>query len=142
VFTAVPDGDVGTETARTLHELHACGLVCVLACDTQRPEVVRRRTLDRAGILDCFDALVLSSMVGVRKPHPAFYAAVVEAAGCRAEEILFVGDTPVKDAIAPMAYGMQSVLIAAERPVHLDPSIGVIRQFGELPAHLEVRHAR
>ncbi|WP_327048330.1 HAD family hydrolase [Microbispora sp. NBC_01189] len=142
VFTAVPDAEIDPDAARTLRNLHASGLVCVLACDTQRPEAVRRRTLGAAGILDCFDALVLSSTIGVRKPHPAFYAAVVEAAGHPASEIMFVGDTPAKDAVAPVAYGMRSVLIADDRPVGLEPSIGVLRHISELPAYLEALHAR
>lgn len=140
VFTAVPDAEIDPSAARTLRELHASGLVCVLACDSRRSESVRRRTLDAAGILGCFDALVLSSTLGVRKPHPAFYAAVVEADGRPAGEILFVGDTPAKDAVAPTAYGMRSVLIADDRPAGLDPSIGVIRRFSELPSYLEGLH--
>lgn len=140
VFTEVPDAEIDPSAARTLRELHASGLVCVLACDSRRSESVRRRTLDAAGILGCFDALVLSSTLGVRKPHPAFYAAVVEAAGRPAGEILFVGDTPAKDAVAPTAYGMRSVLIADDRPAGLDPSIGVIRRFSELPSYLEGLH--
>ncbi|MBX6382503.1 MAG: HAD family hydrolase [Microbispora sp.] len=170
VFTEVPDAEIDPSAARTLRELHASGLVCVLACDSRRSESVRRRTLDAAGILGCFDALVLSSTLGVRKPHPAFYAAVVEAARPPARdkqlvggapppprggaagggagaappagEILFVGDTPAKDAVAPTAYGMRSVLIADDRPAGLDPSIGVIRRFSELPSYLEGLHDR
>ncbi|MEV6986293.1 HAD family hydrolase [Sphaerisporangium sp. NPDC051017] len=137
VFTAVPDADIDLDAARTLRELHESGWVCVLACDTQRPEIVRRRTLQAAGILDCFEALVLSSVVGVRKPHPAFFAAVAEAAGCLPGEILFVGDTRAKDVVAPIEYGMRAVLVAADRPTNLDPSILVIRHLAELPSQLE-----
>ncbi|WP_433259797.1 HAD family hydrolase (plasmid) [Streptosporangium sp. CA-135522] len=143
VFTAVPDAEIDARAARALRELHDSGLICVLACDTQRPESVRRRTLRDAGISDCFDALVLSSTLGVRKPHPRFYAAVVEATGCPAAEILFVGDTPAKDVIGPRTHGMRAVLISAEgRPAELDPAIGVIAHLAELPAYLESLHER
>lgn len=94
VFTAIPDAEIDPRAVHALRQVHERGLVCVLACDTQRPESVRRRTLRQAGISDCFNGLVLSSTLGVRKPHPRFYAAVVEATGCPAGEILFVGDTP------------------------------------------------
>ncbi|MFC7640263.1 HAD family hydrolase [Streptosporangium lutulentum] len=115
----------------------------MLACDTQRPESVRRRTLRQAGISDCFNGLVLSSTLGVRKPHPRFYAAVVEATGCPAGEILFVGDTPAKDAFGPHGHGMRAALISPEgRPPGLHPEIGVIGHLEELPAYLESLRAR
>ncbi|GAA4236842.1 hypothetical protein GCM10023075_60550 [Streptosporangium album] len=143
VFTAVPDAEIDARAAQTLRELHDSGLVCVLACDTQRPESVRRRTLRDSGIADCFDALVLSSTVGVRKPAARFYAAVIEAAGRPAAEILFVGDTPAKDAVGPRTHGMRAALISAEgRPAGLDPAIGVISHLAELPAYLEGLHER
>ncbi len=142
VFTAVPDAEVDVGAAHALRLLRGRGLRCLLACDTQRPRAVRRETLRAAGILDCFDALVLSSDVGVRKPHPTFYAAVVKAAGCQAEGILFVGDTPEKDVVAPRTYGMRSVLIAKDRPLGLDASIDVIEHFSRLPAYLEAISAR
>ncbi|MFI2204731.1 HAD family hydrolase [Streptomyces sp. NPDC020192] len=138
VFTAVPDAFVDARSAETLRRLHASGLVCVLSCNTQRPESVRRRTLRAAGIEDCFDALVLSSVLGFRKPHPRFYDTVIERAGCPAEEIVFVGDTPAKDAIGPYEHGMRAVLIASgPRPEGLPAPVGVIGHFTELPAYLE-----
>ncbi|NVI87515.1 HAD family hydrolase [Actinomadura sp. BRA 177] len=138
VFTAVPDAGILPEAAATLRRLHSDGLVCVLACDTQRPEAVRRRTLRAAGIEDCFEALVLSSTIGVRKPHPYFYNAVLEKARCPAEEVMFVGDMPEKDAIGPHRRGMRAVLISpGSRPDNLPDPVGVIRHFTELPGYLE-----
>ncbi|WP_051967327.1 HAD family hydrolase [Kitasatospora mediocidica] len=139
LFTAVPDAEVDPAAADALRRVRRDhgGLRCVLACDTQRPESVRRRTLRAAGLADCFDALVLSSTVGARKPHRRFYDAVVDAAGCRPQEILFVGDTPAKDAIGPHAYGMRAVLVTpAARPDGLPQEIGVIGHFAELPGYL------
>lgn len=142
VFTAVPDAEVDPVAAHALRNLHEAGLVCVLACDTQRPESVRRATLRRARLSDCFDALVLSSTLGVRKPHPRFYTAVIEAAGCPPEQIVFVGDTPRKDAVGPLAHGMRAALISPDgRPPGLDPRIGVIAHLSELPAYLGSLHA-
>ncbi|MEV4745563.1 HAD family hydrolase [Streptosporangium amethystogenes subsp. fukuiense] len=142
VFTTLPDADIDPMAAHTLRNLYEAGLVCLLACDTQRPESVRRATLRRARIEDCFEVLVLSSTLGVRKPHPWFYAAVIEAAGCPPQEILFVGDTQAKDAVGPLAHGMRAVLISPDgRPSGLDPRIGVIAHLSELPAYLESLHA-
>ncbi|TQN28428.1 HAD superfamily hydrolase (TIGR01509 family)/HAD superfamily hydrolase (TIGR01549 family) [Haloactinospora alba] len=141
VFSSLPDGRIDGKAARALRRLHHTGLRCVLACDTQRPETVRRHTLDRAGIGSCFHALVLSSELGWRKPHPRFYAAVIAAAGVDPEEIVFVGDTPAKDASGPRAHDMMAVLIASDgRPHGLDSRIGVLHRFAELPAYLEDRY--
>lgn len=140
VFAAVPDAEVDPAAAAALHALRSREggmLVCVLACDTQRPETIRRATLRRAGIADCFDALVLSSTLGLRKPHPGFYAAVQQAARRPAEHICFVGDTLAKDVLAPREHGMMGVLVdPAGRPTGLDPEIGVVRHFADLPGFL------
>jgi putative hydrolase of the HAD superfamily len=138
VFSTIPDATVDPAAAHALRLLHDRGLRCVLACDTQRPETIRRRTLSQAGIADVFHALVLSSTVGARKPHPRFYDAVVQAAGTQPEHILFVGDTPAKDATGPVTYGMRAVLIGpAPHSPALPEQIGVIDHFAELPAYLE-----
>jgi putative hydrolase of the HAD superfamily len=55
--------------------------------------------------------LVISSLVGVRKPGAGFFAAVEAAAGCRADEIAFVGDDPGNDYDGATAAGMWAVLL-------------------------------
>ncbi|MEU0932575.1 HAD family hydrolase [Embleya sp. NPDC005971] len=140
VFERVPDSRVIGRAAEALRHIRARrDLVCVLACDTQRPEAVRRRTLARAGIEACFDAVVLSCTIGLRKPHPDFYAEVERACGGVArQQIMFVGNTPSKDATAPHLYGMQAVLIAPTgRPAGLAEEIGVIGHFADLPDYLD-----
>jgi FMN phosphatase YigB (HAD superfamily) len=84
----------------------------VLASNTRWPESARRRTLDAAGIGDCFHALVLSSALGLRKPHPRFYEAVLGTVGCPPGAVLFVGDTADKDIDPPLLLGMQALLVA------------------------------
>ncbi|WP_237534446.1 HAD family hydrolase [Streptomyces sp. SID3343] len=139
VFDEIPDSRVIRRAAEALHRVRARDLVCVLACDTQRPESVRRRTLAAAGIEACFDAIVLSCAIGLRKPHPDFYARVERACGGVArEDILFVGNTPAKDATAPHVFGMRAVLIAPMgRPKRLPEEIDVIGHFADLPDYLE-----
>ncbi|MEU9101030.1 HAD family hydrolase [Streptomyces sp. NPDC048361] len=133
VFSVVPDAGVDPRAAQALRVLRGTGLSCVLASNTDRPHSVRLRTLRAAGIADCFDALVLSSALGLRKPDPRFYATVTQAAGCPPEDILFVGDNPENDATAPHAFGMSAVLItSAPRPATLPAAIATIRHFDEL----------
>lgn len=137
VFTALPDARIDPEAASAVRDLHATGLRCVLASNTDRPERVRLQTLRAAGIADCFDALVLSSALGIRKPDPRFYAAVTEAAGCPPENVLFVGDNPETDAVGPEEFGMSAVLVGSGlRPEGLPAGITTISHLRELADHL------
>ena len=47
-----------------------------------------------AFVLDRFDQVVASHLVRLRKPDPAIYRLVQNAAGCAAEEIVFIDDLP------------------------------------------------
>ncbi|MFE3183457.1 HAD family hydrolase [Streptomyces violascens] len=67
----MPDARVDVEAAAAVRKLHANGFRCVLASNTDHPGPVRLKSLRAAGIADCFDALVLSSALGVRKPDRA-----------------------------------------------------------------------
>lgn len=57
------------------------------------------------------ERLVISSLVGVRKPGGVFFAEVVRAAGCDPFDILFVGDDPDNDYHGANAAGMKAVLL-------------------------------
>jgi len=142
MWEAVPDAVVDPRAAQAARTLRCTGRALVLACNTQRPIAYRRRTLATAGLADCFDALVLSSELGVAKPDPRFYAAVADAArgeaGCPPEAILFVGDTLDKDVIGPRAFGMRAALVhAGPPPPGLPEGVPIIAHMAELPDLLE-----
>lgn len=142
IWEEVPDAVVDPAAAQTLWRLRAGGMVLVLACNTQRSLAARHRTLVEAGIADCFTALVCSSVVGVGKPDPVFYAAVATAArqarGCGPEAVVFVGDSVGKDVLGPRRYGMHAVLVApGPHPAGLPPEVPVVTHLSQLPALLE-----
>jgi putative hydrolase of the HAD superfamily len=60
------------------------------------------------------DAIVISSDVGFRKPHPAFYAAACARLQLPADQVLFVGDDPEADFAAPQRAGFRSALVERE----------------------------
>jgi putative hydrolase of the HAD superfamily len=144
VFVTLPDATPDTDACRAVQVVQEAGLRCVLACDTQRSEPVRRATLAAAGIEDRFSALVLSGALGVRKPHPRFYEAVLRAADCEPGQVLFVGDTYRKDVAGPIHAGMRAVLVARSGrrlPIRTDPgasAFAVVGHVRELPALLGV----
>ncbi|HAB10140.1 MAG TPA: haloacid dehalogenase [Planctomycetaceae bacterium] len=56
-------------------------------------------------------AVVVSSEVGWKKPGPKFFGALVDACGCRADEVLMVGDDPVNDVGGALDSGLQAVRV-------------------------------
>jgi putative hydrolase of the HAD superfamily len=142
VWDVVPDAVIDPSAADAVRRLHAAGRVLILACNTQRPADSRQRTLRKAGLAGCFAALVLSSELGVAKPDPRFYAAVLRAAaehaGCGPRDVVFAGDTPDKDITGPLRAGMRAALVCpGNEPGWLPAGVPVIGHLAELPALLE-----
>jgi len=57
------------------------------------------------------DFMASSARWGVRKPEPAFFARVIEAAGAAAAEIAYVGDRVDNDVLPARAAGLISVFL-------------------------------
>ena len=97
-----------------------------------------RGDLDRLGLLDLFDAVVLSSEVGVRKPHPRMYETALDCLRVPARSALFVGDRLREDVGGPQSVGMRSVLTREFRAEESLPGSpvpdAVIDHLSELPA--------
>jgi FMN phosphatase YigB (HAD superfamily) len=65
-----------------------------------------RRILELEGIIDCFEAILVSDVVGWRKPSPRIFQAAFEHLGVRAADCLFVGDRPELDVAGAKGVGM------------------------------------
>ena len=66
--------------------------------------------LRRRGICDCFASITDSGKVGHEKPHPAIFAAALEAMKADPAESLYVGDVYSVDYVGARNVGMQAVL--------------------------------
>lgn len=86
------------------------GLRCAVVANTFDPPELFRADLRAQGIAGRADAIVLSCELGVRKPHPAVYAAVAAALGVDAADVLHVGDRVSDDVAGPAAAGMRACL--------------------------------
>lgn len=53
--------------------------------------------LDKYGLADYFEIIVLSSVFGKRKPHPDIFVHACNESGVKPEEIIYVGNSPSKD---------------------------------------------
>lgn len=63
---------------------------------------------------DAFDALIISSEIGVMKPEPKIYQMALERLSVKAQEAVFVDDTAV-NIDAARALGMQGILFREPR---------------------------
>lgn len=70
-----------------------------------------RRVLERDGLAEYFDAVVISAEIGQRKPVPAIFEHALRALDARAEHTLFVGDDPNDDIEGAKAVGMRTAWV-------------------------------
>ena len=86
------------------------------------------------GLGHYFDFAITSADVGAAKPDPRIYRAAVDASGVRPDQIVHVGDDPVRDVDAAAALGLRTVWVNpgdAEWPGGRGPD-RVIAHLGEL----------
>lgn len=80
----------------TLHELvkrgYKLGIIANTITETEIPD-----WMCRDGVADCFQTVILSSKVRLRKPDPAIYLLAARCIGSAPENCAYVGDNPVRD---------------------------------------------
>lgn len=72
---------------------------------------LRRVVAGLRGLSDHAGSLLISSEVGFRKPHAAFYRAVCNDLGLEPGRVLFVGDDLENDVLGAARAGLRSVLL-------------------------------
>lgn len=96
-----------------------------------------RASLDRIGITEYFESIVVSGEVGYVKPHPLPFRTVLEELGESAGQALFVGDNWLADIQGPKRLGMQAAWTRQFVPVdHFE------RADGDHAADLHIDHLR
>lgn len=65
-------------------------------------------------LISYFDAIVESSVVGVRKPDPAIFQLGIDALGLPANQCVAIGDSYVKDIVPAKTCGCQTVWLKGE----------------------------
>jgi HAD superfamily hydrolase (TIGR01509 family) len=108
-----------------LDALRGRGLKLALVSNTASPEWLLQPILERQGIAQRVDAVVLSSEVGKRKPHRAIFERALGELGVDAEDALFVGDRLHADVFGASRLGMTTVQAlwfrADDAPVEVEP---------------------
>jgi HAD superfamily hydrolase (TIGR01509 family) len=68
-------------------------------------------SLDRLGLTEYFDAVVISADLGLVKPHPELFLEAARRLGVPTTAVLFVGDNPRADIAGAAAVGMRTAHI-------------------------------
>jgi len=97
------------DVAPALDELRRAGMPFVVASNFDGR--LRAVVGGLPGLAGCEGRLVISSEVGFRKPHAAFYRASCDRLGLPPGDVLCVGDDPENDVLGPSRAGLRGVLI-------------------------------
>jgi putative hydrolase of the HAD superfamily len=129
---------LAASTHALLEALRNRGLKLALVSNTASPEWLLRPVLERQGIAQRVDAIVLSSEVGKRKPHPAIFERALAELDVAAAESLFVGDRADADVFGASRVGMRTVQAlwfrADDVPVETEPDFQAFTQMDVLNA--------
>jgi putative hydrolase of the HAD superfamily len=93
-----------------LRRLRAAGFRLGLVSNISLLGDLVREDLENLGLLDLFESVVLSSEVGLRKPHPHVYEYALTELGVPAPQAIFVGDRLREDIGGPQQLGMRAIL--------------------------------
>lgn len=86
------------------------------------------RKVEKLGLVDRATCIVISEVIGLRKPAPAMFQAAAVSLGVEPSNILFVGDNPEADVIGAAQVGMPTAWVRRGRewPAHL-PAVPDVR---------------
>ena len=97
--------------------------------------------LERAGVVDLFQTIVVSDEIGWRKPRRDIFDAALSRLGVRASESLFIGDRADMDVLGAQQVGMDAVWINRDGeplPAGIKAPTYEIRDLGELASILKL----
>jgi HAD superfamily hydrolase (TIGR01509 family) len=97
-------------TMEAIRELDAAGYVLGCITNTLADDAAIRAMLRLYEIEDLMRCVVVSTEMGLRKPHPALFERALTALDVSSGEAVFVGDSPHYDIAGAAAAGMRSVL--------------------------------
>ncbi len=106
------------DVARTVEWIHGSGRVTCIASNFDSR--LRGVVAGLPALEPCMDALVISSEIGYRKPHPAMYEAACARLGLGLGQVLWVGDDLENDVIGPTRSGLRALLLD-RKPAEASP---------------------
>jgi len=116
---------------------------CRLVLATNAAEsgaVLVREALRRVGLEELFHAVFTACELGVRKPEPAFFAAVLHEIGCTPQQAVMIGDDYTVDIVGAKRAGMLTIWFNPQGstcPLILPQHDAEVRAMAELPTVLK-----
>ncbi|MGA9531190.1 MAG: HAD family hydrolase [Anaerolineales bacterium] len=103
--------------APVLRSIHQAGYRIGMISNASDGDNVRR-LVEKVGVDDYVEPIVVSAEVGVRKPAPAIFEALLSAWQLPPDQLVMIGDTLNADIIGAQRVGMHQVWLrsAADRP--------------------------
>ena len=101
------------DTFETLSALKTSGARLFMLSNAQA--VFTKTELALSGLESCFDAIFLSSDLGVKKPAPEFLRSLLKEYGLRPDETVMIGNDVMSDLAVADACGVDSVLLNTDR---------------------------
>lgn len=95
------------QAVEALTRLRAAGLITGVISNSNGSV---RQALERAGLAPLLDFVIDSTVVGIAKPDPRVFALGLEAAGVKAHEAVYVGDSYFVDVVGARGAGLGAVL--------------------------------
>lgn len=102
--------DQAEEVLHALKSKYRIGLITNGRTDIQYGKI------DRLGIRNVFEFILVSEEAGVKKPDPRIFEMAVESLKLRPEECVYVGDYPRNDIEGAGKVGMRTVWIKVNQP--------------------------
>ncbi len=106
------------EDKKLLSSLESLSNRFKLACLTNNPVLVGKKTLAALGVEEFFSIVIGLDSCMVSKPHPAPFQLALEKLGCPPENCLAVGDRYDIDLALPLELGMGGILVDGVEDVY------------------------
>jgi HAD superfamily hydrolase (TIGR01549 family) len=104
--------------ADLLRAINAHGARTVVVSNTiTRDSDLYAEDFEGYGVSQYIDTILTSIDVGFRKPHPAIFAAAVEAAQCAPDACLMVGNSEANDIVPARDVGIRTIRVCIEEPL-------------------------
>lgn len=104
-FSPVPGA---IETIRALAERYPISIVSNGFVSVQYTKI------ERSGLRDCFNHIILSEEVGCQKPNPRIYEEALRRNGIRADQALMIGDSWYSDIYGAAEAGIDTLWIVGD----------------------------
>ncbi len=95
-------------TKEIIKKIKEKGAKVAIISNASSQEAVER-ALERSGIINMFDAVVTSRLIGVRKPDPRIFLYTLNLIEIKPSEAVFIGDREYEDICGAKTVGMKAI---------------------------------